>query len=198
MDLIGSIDRSLLKKAMVLTAADDKSSQAVNATPEALAREEGYRQSLDVLRQLGKSSVSTILFMEHYFIANELEQTKNPYKAASLLKAVEQIDAAREMLTLTEDPSAYKKMIKLLPPHEKEKDLPRDTVIRFFDSHKKRLKNFITYASNESDGQQAILSQRLVNIKRAEGSYVQIQHQILGDDWRPPTDTSRPVLPSAS
>lgn len=196
MDRIGSINKRLARVAVILANMDEQASQVANSTPEALTREEGYQQSLGVLQQLAESSVGTILFVEHSYIAKDLEHTKNHDKEASLLKAIDQIHAAREMLSLTEDSVEYKKMVKYLPPQEKEKDLPRDTVIRFFESHKKRLKNFITYASNDSEWRQAILNQRLLNIKKAEGSYIQVQREILGDDWRPMPDPSIPTLDS--
>lgn len=121
MDRIGSINKRLARVAVILANMDEQASQVANSTPEALTREEGYQQSLGVLQQLAESSVGTILFVEHSYIAKDLEHTKNHDKEASLLKAIDQIHAAREMLSLTEDSVEYKKNGQVSSPSGKRK-----------------------------------------------------------------------------
>lgn len=196
MDRIGWTDDALIGRAAFYASMDEKASQTAKSTQEALALEESYQQSLKVLKQVGASSVATILFMEHYYLANEYEQARDPIQLSSLTKAIEQVQAARDMLSLTDHPDEYKKMVAMLPPQDKEKDLPHDSVRHFFLSHGARLHDRIKHGHALSEGQQEILKQRFENIKQARQIYMEAQREILGDDWKPAVDYSVPTLPS--
>lgn len=196
MDRIGSIDESLIKKAIVRAILDEKASKAVSDTPEALVREEGCKRSVELLHTIGRSSVAAILYMEHHILAKELEQARDPISVASLQKAIEQIQVARKMLPRIYDPDGYKGMVEELPPQEREGNLPRDTVRRFFLSHGARLHDRIKHGLDASDGKLAILKQRLENIKQARKLYIDAQRNVLGNDWKPEVDYSVPPLPS--
>lgn len=197
MDRIGSIDEALIKKTILRAMLDDNASQTISETHLALAREEGFRRSLEMHQMIGRSSIGTILFMERCSLTLDMKLAADRSQATSLKKAIDQVGAARNMLSQTESSDEYKKMVEDLPPQEKEKDLPYDTVRRFFSSHTTRLQKRIKYELNASEGQQAILKQRLKNIRQAETKYIGIQRQILGGDRKPAKDyTKMPPLSS--
>lgn len=197
MDRIGSIDESLLQKAMIRVVLDDKASKTANETLEAIAREEGHVQSLALHQQIGRSSVSTILYMEQYHLTQEFKAARSSIEMSSLKNAIDEIEAARDRLSLTDDPDGYRKMVEALAPQDKKKDLPIDIVRRCFASHKARLQDRIKHPNGMSDGQYAILEQRAKNIRQAERWYIEFQREILGSDWRPEKDyTKMPPLPS--
>lgn len=197
MDRIGSIDEALLQRAMYFAIVNKNETNDANDTPEAMVREEGYVRSLALHRQIGRSSVSTILYMEQYHLTQEFKAARSSIEMSSLKNAIDEIEAARDRLSLTDDPDGYRKMVEALAPQDKKKDLPIDIVRRCFASHKARLQDRIKHPNGMSDGQYAILEQRAKNIRQAERWYVEFQREILGSDWRPEKDyTKMPPLPS--
>lgn len=199
MEQIGSINESLVRKAIVRYVIDGKASQASDGTNEAIAREEGYLKTLDVHQEIGASTVGTILYIEQYLLIKELEKARGPSEVSSLKNAIDEIEAARGNLSLTGDTAGYKKMVADLAPQDKKESLPLDTVRRCLKSHKGRLRDRIKHPSGLSDGQYAILKQRLKSLQYAEDSYKKAQREVLGDDWKPEKDyTQMPPLPSDS
>ena len=123
--------------------------------------------------------VDLILRIERGFLAEELEHlAKRPRKVASLNRALDQLDAAMNLLPIIRKPSTYKCVsLGFTLPRNRIYGMPRDEAQQFFISHAARLRNLGD--GRFEDAEDELLDVRLDNIKKAQKMYTELQRQVL-------------------
>ena len=137
---------------------------------------------LPVLEAAGEQDLDTILKVEWTFLTQEHEYLgEAPIRTSSLGNAIEELDAAVEMLAYVRDKSTYQQLDRYFSLEKNRKNnLPYDQARQFFESHKTRLSN-IERASMDEDARD-LLAAREANLERAKLLYMELQQQALADD----------------
>ena len=137
---------------------------------------------LPVLQEARQRDIDTILEVEWISLTQEREYLgEAPIRTSSLGNAIEELDAAVEMLAYVRDKSAYQQLDRYFSLEKNRKNnLPYDQARQFFESHKTRLSN-IERASMDEDARD-LLDAREANLERAKLLYMDLQQQALVDD----------------
>ena len=137
------------------------------------------------LHKLGQSrDIDRILEVERGILAGERKYlAEEPETIRSLDTAIEQIEAAIEMLAVVRDPDQYRVVDKTLSISKNRvgrERLPRDQARQFFQAHPTRLKNLIKARIDAS--YVPVIRARLLNITTIEPVYKELQKEALGPE----------------
>ena len=137
------------------------------------------------LHKLGQSrNIDRILKVERGLLAGERKYlATEPETIRSLDTAIEQIEAAIEMLAVVRDPDQYRVVDKTLSISKNRvgrERLPRDQARQFFQAHPTRLKNLIKARIDAS--YVPVIRVRLLNITTIEPVYKELQKEALGPE----------------
>ena len=137
------------------------------------------------LHKLGQSrNIDRILEVERGILAGERKYlAEEPETIRSLDTAIEQIEAAIEMLAVVRDPDRYRVVDKTLSISKNRvgrERLPRDQARQFFQAHPTRLKNLIKGRIDAS--YVPVIRARLLNITTIEPVYKELQKEALGPE----------------
>ena len=137
------------------------------------------------LHKLGQSrNIDRILKVERGLLAGERKYlATEPETIRSLNTAIEQIEAAIEMLAVVRDPDRYRVVDKTLSISKNRvgrERLPRDQARQFFQAHPTRLRNLIKARIDAS--YVPVVRVRLLNITTIEAVYKELQKEALGPE----------------
>ena len=123
--------------------------------------------------------IELILRIERGFLAEELGHlAKRPRKVSSLNMALDQLDAAMNLLPITKGKSGYSADLYFTLARNRVYGMPKDEVQQFFISHITRLHNLD--GGRFEDTEDELHDVRISNIKAAQEVYTELQCRALG------------------
>lgn len=141
--------------------------------------EEDLETAVVALRESG--DVAAILQAERALLGDEYERFANtPTMRGSLEVALDEVDAALDMVRLVVDPVAYRSRVDQTHRVRKHRigDVPRDDARMFFRGHRSRLDNLMK--ARGTDEEKAVLAARGASMRAAETVYESLQREALG------------------
>ena len=138
---------------------------------------------LALLHEVGQQNIDTILAVEQIFLTMEREYLPEaPIRISSLDKAIEELDATLDMLSIVRIKDEYQIADRCfsLKKNRKYKNLPYDQAQQFFESQKTRVSNIERASLDEGDRE--LLAAREANLEQARQQYTTLQQQALGID----------------
>ena len=122
--------------------------------------------------------IELILRIEKGFLTEELAYlAKRPRKVASLNMALDQLDAAMNLLPIIRRKSGYSADLYFTLARNRIYGMPKDEAQQFFISHITRLHNLD--GGRFEDTEDELLDARIDNIKKAQELYTELQQQAL-------------------
>ena len=123
--------------------------------------------------------IDLILQIERGFLAEELGHlAKRPRKVSSLNMALDQLDAAMNLLPITKGKAGYSADLYFTLARNRVYGMPKDEVQQFFISHITRLHNLD--GGRFEDTEDELHDVRISNIKVAQEVYTELQCRALG------------------
>ncbi|NDV26898.1 hypothetical protein [Desulfovibrio sp. JC010] len=169
----------LLIKLSIKLSDDWKSYQQKENTPEALAFQNGLKDTLDMFKELAEAKdPKAILEAEQIALIQEKEFANSAEMVNSIKPGLTQLQEARQSLELVHDSETYQKVTAAFSGKRKQGGLPMDGFREFIKSHQARLTNRLK--SDGSHEEKNILRQRKTNLKIANETYIKLQKKALG------------------
>jgi hypothetical protein len=145
--------------------------------------EDGIALAMSAFQKAQRSAdPQTLILAEVYFLTQELEFCAKGDTSArsSLAYAIQSFRDALRSLEAVEDAAGYKVAEKthLTDPKKRVQGFPKDAFHEACGSHKTRLHNILRAPGIEML-EKALLKQRAVNMKVAQGAYVEKQRKAL-------------------
>lgn len=169
----------LLVKLATKLSDDWEAYHQKETTPEALAFQEGLKDTLGMYKELAEAQdPEAILKAEQIALIQEKEFANSAEMVNSIKPGLTQLEEARQSLKLVHDCEAYQQAASTYAGKRKLGGLPLDGFREFIKSHQARIRNRLK--TDGSHEEKTILRQRKTNLKIANEAYIKLQKKALG------------------